>query len=211
MDKLDYQEQSAWRYTTKERAQSPIDVTQSAIQKGEDWSVDWSGLGKTAVLKKKPVIGDQFFATGQLKVNDRSYDLVRFHLHDGAEHYLFGKKAAAELHLVFQRPDGGTLVLAIFLEKDEASALQLAPILNGEEAFVDLQDLLPKNIQKGWAYQGTLTTPPLKEDVAWLLVDAPLAVHQSDLAFLKKSYPDNHRKVQPLNGRAVIEHRLVES
>ncbi|MCK8617506.1 carbonic anhydrase family protein [Fructobacillus sp. M158] len=203
MNKLDYHYQDVWRFTTMATCQSPIDVVAAKLQTGPAMVLDWSGLQTTALERKKQVIGDQFFCQGLLRIDQQAYSLIRFHVHDGAEHLFDGQAADAELHFVFQRPDGGTLVLAIFYEEEAEAPLRFQKIYHNQGQRVQLQSLLPADVSSVITYRGSLTTPPLKKDVDWILVKEKLGINPVDLATFKQDYPDNHRAVQPLNGRPV--------
>ncbi|MBS9336632.1 carbonic anhydrase family protein [Fructobacillus papyrifericola] len=208
MNKLDYHYQDAWRFTTTATCQSPIDVVAARLSDGPAMVIDWSGLQTTAISKKEQVIGDQFFCRGKLLIDGQSFELIRFHLHDGFEHLFDGQGGTAELHFVFERPDGGTLVLAVFFDEDVSAADRFKDLCSGQQTEADLQDFLPKNASTIISYQGTLTTPPLKEDVQWLLVQERLTISPADVLALKQAYPENHRAVQADGGRAVSRHSL---
>lgn len=209
MEKLNYHYQDAWRYTTTATCQSPIDVVADKLVDGPEMVIDWSGLKESPLLKKEQVIGDQFFCRGKLVIDGQIVNLVRFHIHDGFEHLFDGKGGAAELHLVFQREDGGTLVLAIFLEEDSQAKVLFKPILEEKTTTVDLLTFLPENKQTMMTYKGTLTTPPLKQDVEWLLLEERLGINPEDLQAFAQAYPDNHRKVQPLGNRLVELRKII--
>lgn len=209
MEKLNYHYQDAWRYTTTATCQSPIDVVADKLVDGPEMVIDWSGLKESSLLKKEQVIGDQFFCRGKLVIDGQIVNLVRFHIHDGFEHLFEGKGGAAELHLVFQREDGGTLVLAIFLEEDVKVPALFAPILKEEVRSVDLSTFLPKQKGSVVTYTGTLTTPPLKKDVEWVLLENRLGINPVDLQAFTHAYPGNARMVQPQGERTVYRRKTV--
>ncbi|MCK8637877.1 carbonic anhydrase family protein [Fructobacillus fructosus] len=209
MEKLNYHYQDAWRYTTTATCQSPIDVVADKLVDGPAIAIDWSGLTISPLLKKEQVIGDQFFCHGKLVIDGQTVELVRFHIHDGFEHLWDGQSGAAELHLVFKRADGGTLVLAVFLEEDAEAGPLFAPILAGQQAQADLLTFLPAKKESILTYKGTLTTPPLKKDVDWLLLKERLGISPVDVAAFAQAYPDNYRKVQPLGNRLVVRHQIT--
>ncbi|MFC4761263.1 carbonic anhydrase family protein [Fructobacillus durionis] len=208
MEKLNYHYQDAWRHTTTATCQSPIDVVAADLAEGSPLRIDWSKLQTSAVRKDEQVIGDQFFCDGQVMINDVTYDLVRFHIHDGYEHLWNGQGGPAELHLVFTRPEGGTFVLAVFLTLDEQAETLFRPILKEEKKQVNLQNFLPAVVTEAVTYVGTLTTPPLKKDVHWLLLKETLGINTEDLVTFTQAYPDNHRDVQPVQEREVLWHQV---
>lgn len=53
-------------------------------------------------------------------------------------------------------------------------------------------------------YSGSLTVPPCSEGVTWNVILEPLTVSADQLAQLTAAYADNHRPIQPLNGREIV-------
>ncbi|MBS9338698.1 carbonic anhydrase family protein [Fructobacillus sp. M2-14] len=204
MDKLDYLYQDAWQHTTKEVDQSPIDIQTKNLKKGDCINVDWQGIGPSALTVKEKVIGDQYYCEGQLTLEEKQYQLERFHTHQGYEHLIDGQSGPAEIHLVFKRPDGGTMVLGIWTKLDEQAPILFEPVFLGRSNTIELMDMVPKNLKSVYTYTGTLTTPPLKEDVHWVLLKEKLGINPVDVAAFAQAYPHNVRSVQPLNGREVL-------
>ncbi|MCO0832121.1 carbonic anhydrase family protein [Fructobacillus sp. W13] len=208
MDKLNYAHQIAWQHTTKEKDQSPIDITKDAVVEGDCIHVDWKGLGPTALTVKEKVIGDQYYCDGQITLGGATYQLERFHTHQGYEHLIDGQSGPAEIHLVFKRPDGGVMVLGVWTELDEEAPVLFAPVFEGKETTIELMDMVPKNFSMVYTYTGTLTTPPLKEDVHWVLLKEKLGINPADVAAFAQAYPHNVREVQPLNGREIVARKV---
>ncbi|USS91502.1 carbonic anhydrase family protein [Fructobacillus americanaquae] len=208
MEKLDYRFQSAWTATALSNQESPIEINQSAVFMGDDWQVDWTNFQNTPVKKSQEVIGDQFYCQGQLILNQQAWHVVRFHIHDGAEHLIDGQRYAAEIHIVCQNQLGQTMVVGAFAEVDENHPFIFAPLFSEEKKMVNLQDLLPVEKRGCFTYTGSLTTPPLKKDINWVLLDEPVGISPQDLATFAEAYPDNYRECQPLFGRTVVYHHL---
>ncbi|KMK53207.1 Carbonic anhydrase precursor [Fructobacillus sp. EFB-N1] len=208
MEKLDYRFQSAWTATALSNLESPIAIEKSAVVTGDDWQVDWTDFQNTPVKKSPEVIGDQFYCQGQLILNQQAWNVVRFHIHDGAEHLIDGQRDAAEIHIVCQNQLGQTLVVGAFAEVDEKHPVIFAPLFSEEKKTVNLQDLLPVEKTGCFSYMGSLTTPPLKKNINWFLLDKPVGINPKDLATFAEAYPDNYRNCQPLSGRTVVYHHL---
>ena len=202
-----------------------------------------------------------FLSGGALKDNYRLREF-HFHWGEkntcGCEHTLNGQRFAAELHLVHWNTDlystekdalsgpDGLAVLGVFLEAHELHEpnSHLNVILNlfhkvpykgqiqiSENAFTPYS-LLPENKSEYFTYPGSLTTPPLTENVTWTVFKHPLKISLCQIEkfnqlfavsengkdekhqdfFQRKqsgrfSQPptitNNYRPVQPLNERTV--------
>lgn len=184
--------------------------------------------------------GDSELSGGPLS---SKYKLEQFHFHwgskssHGSEHLLDGKSFAAELHLVhwncekyksfadsLEHPDG-LCVLGAFLEASDADNVNYVKLFNeikrvpckGNECDVaekfDPIILLPEDLTKYFHYSGSLTTPPLKECVQWVVFKNSVRLSESQLQefrnlhFGGKDSPcmcDNYRPPQELCSREVF-------
>nr|XP_021525557.1 carbonic anhydrase 6 isoform X2 [Aotus nancymaae] len=78
---------------------------------------------------------------------------------------------------------------------------------------LDIQDMLPENLQHYYSYQGSLTTPPCTENVHWFVLADCVKLSRTQVWKLENSLLDHrnktiqndYRRTQPLN------HRVVES
>lgn len=172
---------------------------------------------------------------------DGEYELIQFHFHwgsrrgQGAEHLIGGKSADAELHFVHARKKcdnptehaNGLAVLGVrMLECDWRQSSTFKTLTDhfsklekcGTEypcEGLNLTSILP-NLDKFYAYQGSLTTPPLSECVCWMVCDEPIYVTTSEMEAFRSlcdsagnSLSDNYRPVQKLNQRILrtnIQH-----
>merc|ERR1719341_2135134 len=129
----------------------------------------------------------------------------------------------------------GLAVLAILFKVSPKDNKALAPILKSlkkvQEAHTDidikssvpLSHLLPRNIDRYFRYEGSLTTPTCNEVVTWTLFERPVHISEEQLEMfrslhtLNQSIPltDNFRPMQEMNGRKVYrverELRILES
>jgi len=165
------------------------------------------------------------FEPGQQRVvlDGRTASLIQFHFHSPAEHVLTergGEREAMEAHLVHRADDGTICVVAALMHAVPvaadnpalAYALQSGPSDGGEEMVgsgaVYPQDLLPSR-RAYLAYDGSLTTPPCSETVAWYVWETPLTVPASQVLKWQRAVGEqktlrlNARALQPLNGRSV--------
>jgi carbonic anhydrase len=140
------------------------------------------------------------------------YTLKQFHFHTPSEHYLDGAPFPMELHLVHQADDGTLAVIGVMLKAGEPNKIlqtlwQNAPTTaGGEKSVPDVQisaaDLLPKSLGY-YRYDGSLTTPPCKEGVQWIVLKDPVEISEQQITTFQKLFPLNARPVQPLGERVV--------
>lgn len=145
-----------------------------------------------------------------LELGGVTYSLMQFHLHALSEHTLAGAHAPMELHLVHKDPDGRTAVVGVLIVEGASNpayepVLSHMPIEEGEEqvfsdVVVNAGELLPVE-QSYYRYPGSLTTPPCTEQVAWVVMAAPVEFSAEQIASFRDLYSDNYRPVQPLNER----------
>ena len=64
--------------------------------------------------------------------------------------------------------------------------------------------LLPRS-DVYYHYLGSLTTPPLTENVEWYVLKQPITASPEQLDALRRFYADNFRQPQPLEGRVVTQ------
>jgi carbonic anhydrase len=64
--------------------------------------------------------------------------------------------------------------------------------------------LLPSSLRY-YTYPGSLTTPTptCEQDVTWMVLAQPIAVHAADIAKFARLYPLNARRPQPIKTRTV--------
>jgi len=133
------------------------------------------------------------------------FELVQFHLHCPSEHTFSGSHTAMELHLVHQSAEGRLAVVAVmFVEGvSNPSIERIVTALEGPDPSgeIELAGLLPHD-RAYVAYDGSLTTPPFTEGVAWRVLIRPSTLAADQLRALEAIHRGNNRPVQPLNGRA---------
>ncbi len=149
-------------------------------------------------------------------------ELIKIHLHTGAEHGLDGVDLGGEIHLIhkIEEPTHGSefLVLGVFFvpaEKpiktsffsDWLSGISTTAHKQDDEPVVSLdpRNLMPKT-GKWYRYEGSLTSKPYNEVVSWLVFVDPLGISSSDLTKLKRKAHQPERPIQPLSRRFVIRN-----
>jgi len=156
----------------------------------------------------------------------------------GSEHTIDTKTYPLELHLVhFKTEYGSTIgdaltvqatdnlaVLGIMFEIQEkdnpdikylikAIGNQPKPKQSTDMGSVPLADLLPRNTDGFYRYNGSLTTPGCNEVVVWTVFKDPVGISTRQMAKFRalvensdgKKMVNNFRPVQNLNGRQILD------
>lgn len=167
------------------------------------------------------------------------YIFAQFHFHWGSdstlgsEHTIDGVRYPMELHMVHYKASYGTLgqavqrrdglaVLGVMLEVSTSDNPALAPLatalVNITEAdmYADvaarypLKAFLPRNVEKFYRYEGSLTTPTCDEVVTWTVFDEVITISERQLDNFRALLDphggkiiNNFRPPQPLNNRKV--------
>jgi len=151
-----------------------------------------------------------------IRVGGHTYALQQIHFHRPGENAVHGKRYAMEAHLVHSDDAGRLAVVAVLLEEGRENALvrDLWSHMPGEKEKEEVDDavqidattLLPAG-RGYYAFEGSLTTPPCSEDVAWLVLKEPVGVSAEEVARFARLYPNDARTLQPAYGRVVRESR----
>lgn len=147
-----------------------------------------------------------------ITVDDEKFELIQIHFHEPAEHTINGVRYPVEMHMVHASKSNKIAVLSIFAEEGEASKPfdfleSYLPLAKGEIKEInkpfDLNLNLPEN-KSYYYYNGSLTTPPCTENVAWFVFKNNITISVDQVIELQKLMPiNNYRNEQPLNGRVV--------
>ena len=156
-------------------------------------------------------------AGSTLTVGDKTYTLKQFHFHHPSEEHVRGHEYDMVAHLVHADANGHLAVVAVFLEKGNASNKFIDSVWKNfpseKEKAVDvpsvninLNDLLPPN-HAYYTFSGSLTTPPCSEGVTWYVLENPVTLSEQQIAVFTKLYPRNARPIQAAYGREVLESK----
>lgn len=192
------------------KSQSPIELSGSAgfapKLSFEYWPTHLSALNNGHTVEVT-------YDTGSfLTLEGKRYALKQYHFHHPGEHAVDGKSYPMELHLVHKSDDGKLAVVAVLIREGEANRW-LKPLFDnlprpGErrepDARISAADLLPPS-KVFLHYTGSLTSPPCSEGVAWFVMRAPIELSADQIALMTNLLGDNHRPIQPLNGRHLVE------
>lgn len=210
---LDYDHQDHWQ-AAHETAQSPIDiVTGDAVPAQDDEPLALSFEHTRAPMEAVDnghAVEVETHATGAT-IRGRHFTLSQFHFHAQSEHTIDGKHFPLEGHFVFKAQDGRLAVVGVMFQEGKANAQAQAVLDNLAHKArapheVDIAGLLPTD--RGYFhYLGSLTTPPLTENVEWYVLPAPVTLSKQQIGAFLSHYRRNNRNVQPLNGRPLIRYK----
>jgi len=147
---------------------------------------------------------------GDATVPSGKYKLLQFHFHTPSEEKIDGKSFSMVAHMVHKNGTGKLAVIAVLIQegKENAALKQIFDALPAEGSKTPLKSnfdatrLLPANMGY-YTLQGSLTTPPCTEGVAWQILETPIEMSKAQISAFQKLYKMNARPVQPLNGRIV--------
>lgn len=200
-------------------SQSPVDVIGANARPRDlpQMNFDYARSATLDTFNNGHTIQSSPIGTGNtLSIGRKSYQLVQFHLHVPSENFLDGEQYPLELHFVHRAGDGSLAVVGVFFDEGAADA-QLQKVIaamsaqEGVHAMVsgfNLRALMPSG--RSYRFQGSLTTPPCSEGVAWHVMGTRKSASLQQLAafanlFSGIEFPGgNRRPVQSLNGRPVL-------
>lgn len=155
------------------------------------------------------------FKEGNMMVLDKSaFQLKYMDVHTPSEHQINGQPYPLELQLFHVDNKKNVAMLSILFKAGDPSdaiekLLAQLPKTVGETASLKARlipsDWMPTNPQY-YRYSGSLTTPPCTEGVRWIVMKSPRQASSEQLKAIADAIgKPNHRPVQALNGRTVLE------
>lgn len=211
---LDYDHQETWK-AVHDSAQSPIDIAPRQAQPGD--ASESQGLRLSRTRARLEVVDNghavEVEASGpDAMIRGRHFKLAQFHFHAQSEHTVDGAHFPLEGHFVLRAADGRLAVIAVMYREGAANPLasKLLAALgkeahHGELPLSDIAALLPTRMGY-FHYLGSLTTPPLTENVEWYVLQAPVTLSPAQIAGFRERYSHNNRTLQALNGRPLIRY-----
>ncbi|MCA1322792.1 carbonic anhydrase family protein [Herbaspirillum sp. alder98] len=212
-DKLDYDVQEHWQPEVGEM-QSPIAIDSKSAINGRDADADVRlqlHYRETAAQLVNTGHGMRVnFAAGQwVLIRGRRFELLQMHFHAPGEHTVDDFRSPVEAHLVHRASNGRLAVVAVQYRSGTSNGA-VSTLLEtyaragaGESLTVNVADLLSSS-EDYYHYLGSLTTPPLSQNVEWYVLARPLLVSPQQITALQGIHSGNSRKTQPLHGRAVL-------
>ena len=208
-DHIDYDNQKEWEFSSG-KMQSPIDIkTTSAEKMSPDSGAVEVNYAKEIQKTENNGHSIQISDSGTAKINGRDFELTQFHFHAQSEHTIDGKHYPMEAHFVNTAQDGRIAVIGVFFEEgaENKGFQEVLDDVNNEETnpITDIDTMIPAN-KSYYHYLGSLTTPPLNENVEWYVMKNPVEVSAKQIESFKKLYAHNNRDTQPLNDRVILDY-----
>jgi carbonic anhydrase len=198
------------------KTQSPIDIRDADAHQADLPAIDFAYQPSPLKIIDNGHTVQVNYAPGSfITVDGRRYELVQFHFHEPSEEEINEKRYDMVAHLVHRSSEGKLAVVAVLLEKGQASPLvdtlwSHLPTQKSKEtvdpASINVADLLPAD-RAYYTFTGSLTTPPCTEGVTWFVLKHPTSVSAAEVARFGSLYPMNARPVQPVNGRVIEASR----
>lgn len=203
-----YDDQKSWKQVSG-KMQSPIDIPSSSVEKMKDSSTIKLDYSSKITDAKNNGHSIQVTDSGTATINQRLFALKQFHFHSESEHTVDGKHYPLEAHFVNQSQDGRLAVIGVFF-MEGADNKGFQEVLNDvsedkKTEILDIEAMFPKNMSY-YHYLGSLTTPPLTENVEWYIMKNPVEVSKKQIKKFQEFYDHNNRNIQSLNDRVILEH-----
>jgi carbonic anhydrase len=151
-----------------------------------------------------------------LTLGNRTYILQQFHFHHPSEEHVNGHGYDMVVHMVHADAQDRIAVVAVLLQRGDASAFidaiwknipkEKEKTLDVPTVILNVQDLLPAD-HGYYTFAGSLTAPPCSEGVTWVVLKIPVTLSADQLAEFAKLYPRNARPIQPTNGREILQSK----
>jgi carbonic anhydrase len=193
--------------------QSPVDLGTATGAPLADLDLQWHA-GTATVVNNGHTVQIDLTGGGDLVLDGHPYHLAQFHVHAPSEHTVNGRSFPLEIHFVHKDDEGKLAVVGVLVDTGAATEA-LAPVLavhpepGGAAVPVagtfDPTALLPlAPLRIAYRYDGSLTTPPCSEGVAWSVLFGSITVSPEQLSAITSQLAEaNNRPVQPLDGRTV--------
>jgi carbonic anhydrase len=195
------------------RYQSPIDIIIAAPTVVESIAFNYRAT-PLKMVNNGHTIQINTNAESAIHIHGKEYKLVQFHFHSPSEHTVNGTQYTMEVHLVHKNAEGQLAVVGVLMQPGKPHPLlqtlieQFPADVNQEKVVqnvrVNPKDFFPRETQY-YHYNGSLTTPPCSEGVAWFVMKTPIEVSAEQVSQFTAVMHQNARPVQPLHDRVVLE------
>ncbi|GCF94908.1 carbonate dehydratase [Enterococcus florum] len=207
---IDYCQQQQWGSEIGLR-QSPIDIQTASVEPSTDRQL--TKLDVTIHQENASFFNNgqnlQLLCQGQATLNNRPFQLIQMHFHTDSEHSIDGKKFPMEGHFLFHGINQQIAVIGVFYEigTENAAFEEVLDHFDTETdcGSLDFNLLLPEN-KSYYHYLGSLTTPPLTENVEWYVLKRTVEVSAQQIDRFKEMHGHNCRLQQAINQRTVLSY-----
>ena len=194
------------------RNQSPIDLKVTAHSDLPELVFEYSNPGRFEEVNTGHTIMETVNPGNYLSILDERFELKQFHFHSPSEHTVEGRSFPMEVHLVHSNDGGDLAVIGLFLAEgphnEMMDKLPLFRANRGEEPYsepLDYNEFFPHR-RDYFYYNGSLTTPPCSEGVAWIVLKEPVVAAPEQIQLFHDLLGlDNNRPIQPRNSRLVVD------
>lgn len=219
---LDYDHQESWK-AIHDASQSPINIETAKAHAGDAREPQGIRLLHPNA-EMKPVDNGHAVEVEtegpEALIRGRHFKLAQFHFHAASEHTIDGQSFPLEGHFVFKAADGRLAVIGVMYREGAANALA-EKILGSVDDKADKADKTPSHTHKAlsasiagllphdmgyYHYLGSLTTPPLTENVEWYVLRQPVTLSGAQIEAFKAHYGHNNRALQSLNDRPLVTY-----
>lgn len=210
---IDYERQEGW-VAQLDKAQSPVDIVTASASNADPREARGIVLLKSRTRMK--AIDNSHAIEVEARgpealIRGRHFRMEQFHFHAESEHTIDGQHFPLEGHFFFRAQDGRMAVVAVMYTQGAANSLagRILDALGTDQELplLDIGTLLPKSLSY-FHYLGSLTTPPLTENVEWYVLPQPVTLSAAQLARFSARYSHNNRAVQPMNKRPLVHAGL---
>lgn len=194
--------------------QSPVNITDTVEGDLPVLKVTYQS-GGDEVVNNGHTIKVNYVSGSTITVDNHTFELKQFHFHSPSENTIDGQSFPMEAHFVHADKDGNLAVVAVMYELGDQNAelervWSQMPGKVGDEIKlkhrVDANKLLPAGDHDYYRFNGSLTTPPCSEGVAWFVIKKSDTVSKQQLdKFTQVMHHDNNRPVQPIHARVIVK------
>ncbi|ONI46444.1 hypothetical protein AN641_00090 [Candidatus Epulonipiscioides gigas] len=188
--------------------QSPIDINQDIITFSHTYDEPELNFENKVLKVSDTGHSIELDVDGEALLMNRIFSLDQIHFHSPSEHTINGVYSDVEAHFVHKSEDGRLAVIGVLFNVGEENSafetmldeIEDEDLTNGFE--MQVSELLPEDLAF-YHYIGSLTTPPLSENVEWYVLSEQLEISQEQLDRFNEYYIGNSHDTQDLNNRPV--------
>ena len=194
------------------RNQSPVDLVADLDVELPELNFEYTVVGGLKEINTGHAIQENVRSGNYIWIQGVPFELKQFHFHTPSEHLAHGETYPMEVHLVHQNEEGDYAVVGVFIDEgDHNELMDRLPSFRaerGEDPYDDPVDynLLLPNRKDYYYYNGSLTTPPCTEGVAWVILQDPLVASPEQIDHYHNLLGfHNNRPIQPKYSRRILD------